>query len=228
MSPLKTTILVLASLLGGSPAMPGGDIKGRIFAEIHTDAEDAGGGGAYASRRYRFLEKIDYAALKDFVVYIEEVEHPVASGTVRASVSQINGMFEPHVMPITKGTTIVWPNKDSIFHNVFSMSESTPFDLGYYKDTDDPKEVTFMREGRVDVFCSIHSEMNCIVLVLPNPWFAIADRDGHFTIKDVPPGTYQLRGWQERLPARSIEVVVPSEGTVEVSLPLGLGYLPKM
>ena len=81
--------------------------------------------------------------------------------------------------------------------------------------------------GRVDVFCAIHSQMHCIVLVLPNPYFAKADGNRRFVIKDVPAGTYKLKAWHERLPSQVKEVVVPAQGEVRVDFVLGLGQLPK-
>ncbi|MDA0346980.1 MAG: carboxypeptidase regulatory-like domain-containing protein [Verrucomicrobia bacterium] len=122
---------------------------------------------------------------------------------------------------------IVWQNSDEIFHNVFSISEAKPFDLGYYKSKDNPKAVVFVKPGRVDVFCSIHSQMNCIVLVMPNPWFATSDRRGNYEIKNVPPGTYQLKAWHERLPPKYLEITVPEEGTIELDIVMGLSELPK-
>jgi hypothetical protein len=81
--------------------------------------------------------------------------------------------------------------------------------------------------GRVDVFCAIHSKMHCIVLVLPNAFFARADAKGRFVIKDVPAGTYKLRAWHERFPSQVREIVVPADGEVRVDFTLGVGDLPK-
>jgi len=78
----------------------------------------------------------------------------------------------------------------------------------------------------VDVFCSIHTRMNCIVLVLPNPWFARADEHGRFAIHDVPPGTYKLKAWHERLPAKIVDLTVPAEGSVTADLILGFNASP--
>ena len=47
------------------------------------------------------------------------------------------------VLPVVVGTVVDWPNADDVFHNVFCMSESTPFDLGLYKHGDKPQSVTF-------------------------------------------------------------------------------------
>jgi len=106
---------------------------------------------------------------------------------------------------------------------VFSMSESTPFDLGLYKRGDKAKSVLFNKIGRVEVFCSIHTKMNCIVLVLPNPWFAHVGENGRYTISNVPAGTYKVRAWHERLPSKIKTITVPENGEVNADFVLGLG-----
>ena len=187
------------------------------------------GGGAYESRRYKYVEKIDYASLRDFVIYVEAPLNAVVPEGDRARVvktTQRDASFDPHVLPVVVGTTVRWPNEDDIFHNVFSMSDAKEFDLGYYKKEKVP-EVRFDRVGRVDVFCAIHTKMHCIILVVPNPFFAMADDKGRFAIRNVPAGTYKVRAWHERLPSQTKELVVPADGDVKVDFALGVGHLPK-
>jgi len=207
------------------PFTAAGTITGHVEARSVMEEAPGDAGGGYGSRRYKFLEKIDYRAMRDFVINIDGVEVPPPAGQPppRATVTQRDGTFVPHVLPIAAGTVVDWPNADDVFHNVFCMAESTPFDLGLYKRGDKAKSVVFPRTGRMEVFCSIHTKMNCIVLVLPNSWFARANDKGHFIIPDVPAGTYRVRAWHERLPAKFKEVTVPAEGTVEVDFVLGLG-----
>lgn len=143
-------VLVITTCLAGS-------ILGTVRALPPRDvAEGAAAGGAYASRRYKYVEKIDYAHLRDFVVYIDqpmsEVMPPALAGqTVKTTQKDAN--FEPHVLPVVVGASVRWPNEDDIFHNGFSMSDAQEFDLGYYKKEKVP-EVRFDRVGRVDVFCA--------------------------------------------------------------------------
>ena len=106
------------------------------------------------------------------------------------------------------------------------MSDAKEFDLGYYKKEEVP-EVRFDRVGRVDVFCAIHPRMHCIILVVPNPFFAVADEKGRFVIQNVPAGTYKVRAWHERMPSQTREVIVPEVGDVRMDFALGLGDLPK-
>ena len=203
-----------------------GTITGTVAAQRPPAPAETDSGGAYASRRYKFVEKIDYDALTDFVIYIDQLVAPPA-GPAPKKVVQKDATFEPHVLPIVVGTTVLWPNEDEIFHNVFSMTETQDFNLGFYKKEKVPP-VRFDKLGRVDVFCAIHTNMHCIILVLPNPYFAVADARRRFVIRDVPAGTYRLKAWQERLPSSVQEVKVPADGEVKVDFVLGVAELPKL
>ena len=101
-----------------------------------------------------------------------------------------------------------------------------PFDLGLYK-APEVKKVTFEKPGRVDVFCSIHSRMSCIVLVLENPYFASTNERGIYKIPNIPAGTYKLKAWHERLPSQTKEITISDDGTLKVDFTLGITNLPK-
>lgn len=221
----RAGLLICIALNLCSSLLHAGSISGRVRARAITESSDSAGGGNYASRKYKFLEKIDYSALRDFVVSISDVESlpPANQPPPQSSVIQRDGAFVPHVLPIVAGTVVEWPNADDVFHNVFCISETTPFDLGLYKHGEKSKAVVFPKVGRMEVFCSIHTRMSCIVLVLPNPWFARTNDAGFFKITDVPAGTYKLRAWHERLPSKTKEIVVPANGDVQVDFLLGLG-----
>ena len=210
-----------------------GTITGNVSAHGKTNANDTVTDGAYASRKYKFVEKVDYAAMHDFVVYVEgSLGTNQAASTNLAEVAttriaQEGAVFSPHVLPIMAGTTVEWPNNDRVYHNVFSMSDAKQFDLGLYKGNPPDKRVTFDKPGRVDVFCSIHTSMNCTVLVLENPYFATTDENGNYKIRDVPPGNYKLKAWHDRLPADEREITVPTNGEVKVDFVLGVKNLPQ-
>jgi plastocyanin len=225
---LSAAILMMACTAGWA-----GTIIGNVRAEGKAGANDAARSGPYASRKYKFVERVDYSALRDFVVYIEGSVGATGLPSTNVvtvetkKVAQQGAVFLPHVLPVMAGTTIEWPNDDDIYHNVFSMSDSKQFDLGLYKGNPPNKRVIFDKPGRVDVFCSIHENMHCIILVLQNPYFAATDEDGHYRISNVPPGTYKLRAWHERLPADEREISVPTNGEVKVDFTLGIKNLPQ-
>ncbi|MBP7143177.1 MAG: hypothetical protein KBA71_14810 [Opitutaceae bacterium] len=230
MSSTRTSLHVclLIAALASEGTAAAGTITGRIHARGPDGAADGGGSDdSYGSRRYKFLERIDYEGMRNFVVSIERVLLPAdPASPPRAVVTQRDGQFDPPVLPIVVGTEVEWPNQDDIFHNVFSMSDACGFDLGLYKRGEEAKKVVFPLPGRVDVYCSIHTKMSCIVLVLPNPWFALSERNGRYTIRNVPAGTYRLRAWHARLPPQFAEVVVPAEGEIHADFVLGVGRHP--
>ncbi len=227
-------VLFFTIILSLTPLMArAGTITGNISAQGKTNLDTVVSDGPYASHKYKFVPKVDYAAMHDFVIYIEG-----SLGTNRTAstnleevtttrIAQEGAVFLPHVLPVMVGTTVEWPNNDRIYHNVFSMSDAKEFDLGLYKGNPPDKRVTFDKPGRVDVFCSIHTSMNCIVLVLENPYFAVTDGNGNYKIQDVPPGRYKLKAWHERLPADEREITVPTNGEVRVDFVLGIKNLPQ-
>ena len=88
-------------------------------------------------------------------------------------------------------------------------------------------KVTFDKAGRVDVFCSIHSQMNCVILVLQNPFFAATDSKGGYRIMNIPAGTYKVKAWHERLPGQVKEITIPAEGEVHEDFVVGVANLTR-
>ncbi|HVU17173.1 MAG TPA: carboxypeptidase regulatory-like domain-containing protein [Candidatus Didemnitutus sp.] len=222
-------LLAVGATIGAAAILNAGTITGTVHARGAVEADSGGGGGAYSSHKFKFADRINYEQLRDFVVYIDQpmAGAPFTPPAKPAVVEQRDATFYPHILPILVGTTVSWPNFDEIYHNVFSMSSAKSFDLQLYNSDQPSKSVVFDKPGQVDVFCAIHSKMHCIVLVLENPWFALTDDKDRFVIRNVPPGTYKLHAWHERVPGLTREVTVPADGEVAVDFVLGLGNLPK-
>jgi plastocyanin len=138
----------------------------------------------------------------------------------RVAMDQRNETFVPHLLAVTVGTTVDFPNSDTTYHNVFSLSKARRFDLGRYA-AGRSKAVRFDRPGIVRVFCDIHSHMNAFILVFSHRYFAVADAEGRYEIDRVPPGTYTLVAWVEGAirETRSVQVTAESRG-VEVNFPV--------
>lgn len=130
----------------------------------------------------------------NIIVYLEGVEGAYKIPEKRPEVNHINLQFDPPAMAVMKGTTVDFPNSDSVFHSAFSISPSNPFDLGLYQKGRE-KFVLFKNPGVVELFCHIHSHMHGFVLVLDNPYFAMTNRDGEFSIANVPDGDYTVKAW---------------------------------
>jgi plastocyanin len=143
----------------------------------------------------------------------EQVETP------RAVMDQRGERFVPHVLAITTGTIVDFPNSDRIYHNVFSLSKTRQFDLGRYA-VGHSKPVRFDRAGVVRVFCDIHSHMNAFILVFSHPFYSLTDNDGRYRIDNVPPGSYNVIAWNEGVSSEARPVIVPDGGVGELDFTL--------
>ena len=129
---------------------------------------------------------------------------------------QEHKQFEPHVLVVPLGSLVEFPNRDPLFHNVFSLFNGKRFDLGLY-EAGTTRTVRFDRPGVCYIFCNIHPEMSAVVVVLDTPYYAVANTAGEIAIPNVPPGRYTLRVFHERclpesLSALTREVTISSDG----------------
>ena len=157
----------------------------------------------------------------DTVVYIEKVgDNKYDAPTEHGIVDQMSLVFVPHVIAVQKGTTVDFPNNDDVRHNVFSPPDCcNQFNLGTY-NVGVSKPVTFNESCEVPLLCYVHAEMSAFVVVLDNPYFGVTAKDGSFTIENVPPGTYKLKTWHEKLRSEEQEVTVEGGKATEVAFAL--------
>lgn len=152
-------------------------------------------------------------AVIEAVVFVRTLPPGVTPPADRRSavMDQIDKTFVPHILPITVGTEVWFPNHDQIHHHVYSFSRAKTFEIPLYKGETAPP-VRFDRLGAVKVGCNIHDSMSGVILVVPTPYFAMTDESGAFTLHDLPPGAYEVVAWQEhsKTPlddtARTVEV----------------------
>ncbi len=135
---------------------------------------------------------------------------------------QWNVEFIPHVLPILKGSTVDFPNTDDVRHNVYSPDPipgtHRMLSLGTY-DPDVIKIIRLDKPGEITLRCNVHKEMSAFIVVLDNPYFALTDKTGAFTIDNVPPGNYTLVTWHEKYKPVNQQVTVKPNHTVKVVLP---------
>jgi hypothetical protein len=136
---------------------------------------------------------------------------------MRARMDQRDERFVPRILAITTGSIVEFPNNDTTFHNVFSLSRARTFDLGRYPPGKNGA-IRFDRAGVVPVFCDIHSHMSAYILVFDHPFFAVSDTGGRYAIHDVPAGTYALNVWSELGRAEPKRIAIAADGTVEADL----------
>jgi hypothetical protein len=109
--------------------------------------------------------------------------------------------FEPHLLALRQGQTLLVKNSAGIAHNVNiagglkgpNLNQIVPAG-GKFKLED-----IAARPIPMIVKCDIHAWMKAQIAVLKHPYFAVTDDDGKFEIKDAPAGTYRLVIWQESM-----------------------------
>lgn len=105
--------------------------------------------------------------------------------------------FLPHIMAIPVGSTVAFPNFDTVFHNVFSTSPVGAFDLGIYK-MGEAREFTFKNPGIIRLGCNLHANMSAYIAVVAAPAYVVTDDHGRFAFKHLAPGKYKLKAWSEK------------------------------
>lgn len=129
--------------------------------------------------------------------------------------------YVPHVLAFPAGSTVDIINSDSILHSVRTDSRiNPPLDMaqpGFKKVI----AVTVAKPEIIHVSCDAHGWMHGWWFVAGNPYYAVTGADGSFAIKDVPPGTYTLKVWQEKLGTETRKVTVEPGKTVSVDFTMG-------
>lgn len=131
------------------------------------------------------------------------------------TMNQKNATFIPHILPVLKGTTVDFVNEDNTYHDVFSLSPMKKFNIGR-RPTGEIVPVKFDKTGIAEIFCDIHSYMSAFIVVLGNPFFAKPDSHGFFRITNIPPGTYTMKVWHERLHSEDETVTIIAGNTTTV------------
>jgi len=122
------------------------------------------------------------------------------------------------VLPIQKGTTVEFGNFDGVPHNVFTP-DGDKYDLGNFAKGE-VRTKKFETAGLFRQLCHLHSEMISYVVVVDTSYFAISDKAGTFKIPSMPPGTYKLGVWHEKLGAKDATVKVESGKPASVDIKL--------
>jgi plastocyanin len=181
---MRQVAVLLVAIAALAPNAAGGDIDGKIVGWTHN-----------------FLSSEHPA-----VVWLEGIEKKTANKKLLV-MEQHGGQFMPSFLIVVAGQTVSMPNVDEVAHNVYSLSPTKQFDLGFYAKGD-LKTVTFDRPGIVEVRCAIHTFMRARILVVPNSYYAAIATDGTFRIRNVPDGTFTLTFWSDGMTSLSEEVTI--------------------
>ncbi len=134
------------------------------------------------------------------------------------TIDQRGCWFRPRVMGIQTGQTLQVIDSDPVTHNIHPMAVVNR-EWNHSQGAGDPPIARrFIKpEIMIRVKCTIHSWMHAFIGVLDHPYFAVSKDDGSFEIKNLPPGTYTIAVWQEKLGTQEQQLTVPPHGTAEAN-----------
>jgi plastocyanin len=131
-------------------------------------------------------------------------------------VDQKGCRFAPHVVGAQAGQPVKFTNSDPTMHNVHftpQISTNQAVDISQPPNGSPDMRTLATPELMIPVRCNNHPWMEAFINVVSNPFFAVSDADGHFTIKGLPPGTYTIVAVHEKLGERTATVTVASKQT---------------
>ena len=128
--------------------------------------------------------------------------HPtLAKPAAKVVIDQPCYMFEPHVLGIRTGQTLVFKNSAMCTHNVSCLGggDNPEFNKAVAKSNELEIEGWKPYHRMISVSCTIHGWMKAWVHVFDHPYFAVTNEKGEFEIKNAPAGKYRLVVWQEKV-----------------------------
>lgn len=165
----------------------------------------------------------DGRPLADAVVTVQSIGKKLAPATpIHAVMDQMHRMFDPEVLVIPLGSSVSFPNSDSVSHQIYSFSPARRFQLPLYRGKPYPP-VLFDRVGVVILGCNIHDWMIGYIDVTDAPFYGITNTQGTWTA-DVPAGHYEISIWHPRMheqtPTLVRELSIDAQDRVTLTLQL--------
>jgi plastocyanin len=218
------TVAAAAALLCAVPGANAGTIRGQVelpALRLSTGAAPANPSPGRANSMAGAAGARDRGGAGETVIVLAKLPAGLAvvppAAAKRPALEQRQQAFAPRVLAVQAGTTVEFPNRDPVYHNVFSVSPPRRFDLGKYAEGQS-RSVRFDKPGIVNVYCDIHSDMAAWIYVVPHHVFDQANAAGKFTLPELPAGHYVLEAWHPERGTRRIEVDVPGHGDVPVTV----------
>jgi len=155
--------------------------------------------------------------LANAVVTITDIKTGKKIDAKKVTLDQKGCEYQPHVLAFPVGTTVEILNPDGILHNVHSYSKAnSPFNMAQpkFKKTLDVK---IDKPEAIEVKCDVHGWMQGWLVATESPYVAVTDSSGNFKLTDVPPGSYTVEVWHEKLGKNTQKVSVKAKEDAKVS-----------
>jgi plastocyanin len=159
-------------------------------------------------------------ALQNVFVYVKDGlgSYTFDAPTETVVLDQDGCRYNPHVFGIRVGQALEVVNSDPTLHNIHAIPKNNQeFNTGQPIEGMRYKHTFTAEEVMVPFKCDVHGWMNAYAGVLNHPYFSVTGADGSFTLGNLPPGTYTIEAWHERLGAQSQSVTIGEKETKDVA-----------
>jgi hypothetical protein len=154
-------------------------------------------------------------AMKNIVVFIKDGPNLAGPPPTDALLTQRNCQYVPHVLALRTGQDLVVTSHDPTLHNVHIQADANPSE-NFSESNGATHTVVFQQPELVRIKCDVHPWMTAYAYVFDHPCFAVTGDDGRFELRNLPPGTYTLVAWQEKLDTQEMQVTVSADKPSEV------------
>jgi hypothetical protein len=143
----------------------------------------------------------------------------------RADLASEDCGLDPSIVATTVGSTVNVYNDDAALHRF--VFKGKPVDNNVTMPFFNTGQVVASerltkRVGLVDVTCALHPWTRATIAVFDQPYFAVTDERGRFSLDSVPPGSYTLMVWRPDL-EKPIERKIEITGQHTTNLNIGRG-----
>jgi len=178
-------------------------------------------------RGYRRLREVTFrpdGGLKDVVVVVEGVTQGKPFTSTDAEVEATLCQFLPFVTIVHDTRRVTVFNRDPVPHDIQGLAPDQPGnERVFYRPSLEASGTTDLvqlaKEQHVfSMHCSQHPYMQNWGYAVDNPYYAVTDATGAFSIEDLPPGTYRLKAWHPILGTQDREITISPNETASLDL----------
>src|SRR3989442_5204505 len=130
-----------------------------------------------------------------------------------AVIEQKGCVYKPHVLALQANQRLEVVNDDPTSHSV----HATPVSNREWNKAEPPgtrvDEAFAREEVAIPVKCNVHPWMRSYVAVFKHPYFVVTGTDGSFDLRNLPPGTYTIEAWHEKLGTATQKITVGANDT---------------
>jgi plastocyanin len=216
-------LTIITTLALGLPSLQAGDITGTVTLkgtppkepEIPQAKADANCGKIFegAATMHHYVVG-NNGELANVVVVLKGVAGGSKGESAAPAVLDQKGCtYVPQILAVQTGQKILIKNSDPVLHNVHTEpAGNKPMNSAQGPSAPDITYVPTKPENFVKFQCDVHNWMFAWVSVFDHPYFAVTDKDGKYTIKNVPDGKYTIQAFHRKAAPAS----APKSEEVEV------------